>query len=58
MAGPGIPAGYREDMHLLDVAPTVLDLLGLDVPATMRGRNLLETAASEPTPVPSGVGAS
>jgi predicted AlkP superfamily phosphohydrolase/phosphomutase len=41
MAGPGIDAGPREGMHLLDVAPTVLELLGLDVPAAMRGRSLL-----------------
>ena len=31
MAGPGVPAaGRREGMHLLDVAPTVLELLGLE----------------------------
>jgi predicted AlkP superfamily phosphohydrolase/phosphomutase len=41
MAGPGIEPGAREGMHLLDVAPTVLELLGLDVPAAMRGRSLL-----------------
>ena len=28
-------------MHLLDVAPTVLELLGIDVPAAMRGTSLL-----------------
>ena len=32
MAGPGIAPGRREGMHLLDVAPTVLDLLGIDAP--------------------------
>jgi bisphosphoglycerate-independent phosphoglycerate mutase (AlkP superfamily) len=31
-------------MHLLDVAPTVLDLLGIEAPATMRGRSLLASA--------------
>jgi predicted AlkP superfamily phosphohydrolase/phosphomutase len=41
MAGPGIEPGLLESMHLLDVAPTVLELLGHDVPATMRGRSLL-----------------
>jgi predicted AlkP superfamily phosphohydrolase/phosphomutase len=41
MAGPGIEPGPREGMHLLDVAPTVLDLLGLPIPATMRGRSLV-----------------
>ncbi|HEY7200953.1 MAG TPA: alkaline phosphatase family protein [Candidatus Dormibacteraeota bacterium] len=33
MAGPGIPAAGRyEAVHLLDVAPTILDLLGAPVP--------------------------
>jgi predicted AlkP superfamily phosphohydrolase/phosphomutase len=45
-AGPGIAAGARTDAHLLDVAPTVLELLGLDVPATMRGRSLLPRLAT------------
>jgi predicted AlkP superfamily phosphohydrolase/phosphomutase len=39
-AGPGITPGEREGMHLLDVAPTVLDLLGLEIPANMRGQSL------------------
>lgn len=51
MAGPGIEPGRRDDMHLLDVAPTVLDLLGLPVPIGMRGASLLPprpaVAASE-----------
>ena len=41
MAGPGIEAGPAAGMHLLDVAPTVLELLGIDAPQTMRGRSLL-----------------
>jgi predicted AlkP superfamily phosphohydrolase/phosphomutase len=41
---PGRPPGLREGAHLLDVAPTVLELLGLDVPEAMRGRSLLEPA--------------
>jgi predicted AlkP superfamily phosphohydrolase/phosphomutase len=41
MAGPGIEPGEREGMHLLDVAPTVLSLLELPVPASMRGASLL-----------------
>jgi predicted AlkP superfamily phosphohydrolase/phosphomutase len=41
LAGPGIPQGEREGMHLLDVAPTVLELLGLPVPEHMAGRSLL-----------------
>jgi len=39
-AGPGIPAGERAGMDLLDVAPTILTLLGQPVPATMRGAPL------------------
>ncbi len=40
LAGPGIPAG-TEDRHLLDVAPTVLGLLGIQVPGSMRGSSML-----------------
>jgi predicted AlkP superfamily phosphohydrolase/phosphomutase len=32
--------GEIDDMHLLDVAPTLLDLAGRDVPPTMQGRSL------------------
>jgi predicted AlkP superfamily phosphohydrolase/phosphomutase len=39
-AGAGVGARGRLDAHLLDVAPTVLELLGLDVPEDMRGRSL------------------
>jgi predicted AlkP superfamily phosphohydrolase/phosphomutase len=46
MTGPGIEPGPREGMHLLDVAPTVLDLLGLETPASMRGTSLLAPAAT------------
>ena len=42
MAGPGIDPGEREGMHLLDVAPTVLSLLGIAVPESMRGTSLLQ----------------
>ena len=41
MKAPGVEPGAREGMHLLDVAPTVLELLGLPVPAGMRGSSLL-----------------
>ena len=33
MAGPGVEPGQAEGMSLLDVAPTVLELLGLEPPA-------------------------
>lgn len=41
-SGPGITEGVRssETWSLLDVAPTLLDLLGMEVPAGMRGRSL------------------
>jgi len=42
MAGPGVEPGRSETMSLLDVAPTVLELLGLEPPAGMRGTSLLE----------------
>jgi predicted AlkP superfamily phosphohydrolase/phosphomutase len=48
LAAPGVEPGLREGMHLLDVAPTVLELLGVDVPPSMRGTSLLEPAARGP----------
>jgi predicted AlkP superfamily phosphohydrolase/phosphomutase len=41
MTGPGIGAGRRDDLSLLDVAPTVLSLCGLPPVAGMRGRALV-----------------
>ncbi len=41
LAGPGVdPRGRAEGASILDVAPTCLRLLGLPVPASMRGRDL------------------
>ena len=46
LAGPGIPAAGRlEPMHVLDVAPTVLDLLGLEH-GELTGRALGASAPS------------
>ena len=39
-AGAGVGARGRLDAHLLDIAPTVLDLFGMEVPPDMRGRSL------------------
>ena len=36
--GLGLPAGRREDLHLFDVAPTILEAFGLRVDSHMRGR--------------------
>ena len=44
LVAPGVEPGVREGAHLLDVAPTVLELLGLERPAAMRGRSLLSGA--------------
>jgi predicted AlkP superfamily phosphohydrolase/phosphomutase len=46
LTGRGIEPGRREGMHLLDVAPTVLDILGVRVPPTMRGTSLISSAAA------------
>ena len=53
VAGPGLPAGtIRGDLvSQLDVAPTLLGLLGLDVSNHFFGRDLFET----PAPAPQGV---
>ena len=42
LRAPGVDPGLREGAHLLDIAPTVLEMLGQPVPATMRGASLLE----------------
>ncbi|HEY0583067.1 MAG TPA: alkaline phosphatase family protein, partial [Chloroflexota bacterium] len=44
MAGPHTRAGPREDVPIYDIAPTVLDILGVPIPADMRGRNLVRPA--------------
>jgi predicted AlkP superfamily phosphohydrolase/phosphomutase len=44
-AGAGIGARGQTDLHLLDIAPTVLELLGLEVPTTMRGKSALPLLA-------------
>ena len=41
IAGGGLEAGPGEERSLLDVAPTLLTLLGEPVPADMEGRSLL-----------------
>jgi len=43
MAGPGVAAGVRlEKAHVLDVAPTILHLMGLPASQEMLGRVLVE----------------
>ena len=48
LRAPGLPIrGEVQDMHLLDVAPTLLDLAGRDVPPSMQGQSLLRSAACQ-----------
>jgi predicted AlkP superfamily phosphohydrolase/phosphomutase len=52
LAAPGSPlagAGPVEGARLLDIAPTLLELGGYDVPSSMQGRSL---AAGRPAPTP------
>jgi predicted AlkP superfamily phosphohydrolase/phosphomutase len=45
VAGPGIEAAGRRDAHLLDIAPTVLELLGIEAPPGLRGHSLVPSLA-------------
>ena len=48
MAGPAIPAvGEVRNMTLLDIAPTILSLMGLPIPEDMEGRSLLQKGKEE-----------
>jgi predicted AlkP superfamily phosphohydrolase/phosphomutase len=44
LVAPGVEPGPREGAHLLDIAPTMLELLGIARPEAMRGRSLLTSA--------------
>ena len=48
MAGPGLEAGRRDDLRLLDVAPTILALFGLEGPAGSQGRALVRRGPGLP----------
>ncbi len=49
MRGPGIaPGSVEEPVQHLDLAPTLLDLVGLPAPAEMVGRSLLDGGSSRP----------
>ncbi|NQU42814.1 sulfatase-like hydrolase/transferase [bacterium] len=43
MAGPGIPAGARRETfcYLIDIYPTLCDLIGVQIPSTVEGRSLI-----------------
>jgi arylsulfatase A-like enzyme len=47
MAGPGIPAGRRIDSiaGIINLTPTVLEMCGVEVPSSMKGRSLVPLIA-------------
>lgn len=47
LLGPGIPSGSRlaEDANILDIAPTILELLDVPLPESLDGRSLLAVRA-------------
>ena len=49
-AGDGVPASRSEEpLSLLDVAPTVLEGMGAEVPAAMRGRSFVSRLGAAPS---------
>ncbi len=58
MAGPGVKAGATvNECSTLDLAPTMLALMGLPIPAYMTGRVLSEALDSSVTPIRADVNA-
>jgi predicted AlkP superfamily phosphohydrolase/phosphomutase len=53
-SGPGVEAGRRDDLHILDVAPTILDLYGIPGPDDRQGRVI----GRRPAPAAAGDGSS
>ncbi len=47
VGGAGSP-GLRKDGNLIDVAPTVLELFGIDAPKSMEGKSLLQSKPTKP----------
>jgi predicted AlkP superfamily phosphohydrolase/phosphomutase len=55
LAGPGVQAvGELEGARLLDVAPTLLELGGYDVPGSMQGRSLVGAVGAQVQATSSG----
>ena len=55
VAGPGVPPGPRKiDVRIstVDLAPTLLDLLGFEAPVDIEGRSLAPLIRGEPPPEP------
>jgi predicted AlkP superfamily phosphohydrolase/phosphomutase len=53
--GAGLPQGLRGSGHLLDVAPTVMELLGLTPPAGLDGRFLKDFKSTAPETKVAGI---
>lgn len=53
MAGPGIPAGMRSEKlcYLMDVYPTLCDLCGVEIPASVEAKSLAPIFAQPDTTV-------
>jgi arylsulfatase A-like enzyme len=49
---PGVPVGTTSTAQLRDIAPTILNLIGLPVPRQMTGRILDPTRSPIPIPPP------
>jgi predicted AlkP superfamily phosphohydrolase/phosphomutase len=55
LAAPNLPLrGEYTGARLLDVAPTLLDLAGYDIPGSMQGRSLVAGMEKKPPESPSG----
>jgi arylsulfatase A-like enzyme len=50
LAGPGVPVGRREHARTVDLVPTLLGLLGEQVPDDLDGKDLLAVPASQAPP--------
>ena len=49
VAGPGVPArAVREQVRIVDVMPTILDLVGAEIPADVQGTSLVPMGRGEP----------
>ena len=48
VAGPGIPSrAIRQQVRIVDVMPTILDLLDIDAPSAVQGRSLVPLAQGQ-----------
>jgi arylsulfatase A-like enzyme len=57
LAAPNLPLrGEYEGARLLDIAPTLLDLAGYDIPDSMQGRSLVAGMEKKPPEGPSSEG--